>query len=236
MSTKPTALITGASRGIGRAIAIHLAEKGYHTVLTGRNKSSLEESQEMVVKAGDTDCKVIAADLMDSADIVQLIERAGETIDVLVNNAGLLHAKPFLELTDAEIEDMLNLNLIAIMRLTRLVLPQMLKRESGSIVNIASIAAKNGFAGGTGYCASKFALRGFSTALMQEVRSKNVRIISVLPGSVDTGMIARYDAAPTQESMLQPEDVAASVYAALSMPARATVSELELRPSNPQKR
>jgi len=236
MSDKPIALITGASRGIGRATAVRLAEGGYHTILTGRNAASLEESRVHVVAAGDVDCKVITADLSKPEEIARLAKEAGERVDVLVNNAGLLHAKPFLELTDEEISDMLNLNLVAIMRLTRHVLPQMLKRESGSIVNIASLAAKNGFAGGSGYCASKFGLRGFASSLMQEVRNKNVRVITVFPGSVDTGMIARYDAAPRPDSMLQPDDVAEAILTAISLPVRATISELDLRPSNPQKR
>jgi NADP-dependent 3-hydroxy acid dehydrogenase YdfG len=118
--------------------------------------------------------------------------------------------------------------------MTREVLPGMRERKRGSVVTIASLAGRNGFAGGSAYVASKHAALGFCRALMLEVRKDNIRVIAICPGSVDTSLIRDQSVlTPNLDRILKPEDVAATVLAALSLPERATVSELDVRPTNP---
>jgi len=238
MSAKPVVLITGASRGIGRAISIKFAKEGYHTVLTARNTEHLQKTAEIIRENSGVDPLVIPANLRDSHQISRLvgstIQRFG-SIDILVNNAGILHLKPFLEITSEEYDEMFDVNMKAAFQLTQHVAPGMIQRKAGTIINIASLAGKNGFKTGTGYAATKFALRGFAASLMLELREYGVRVITVFPGSVDTRAIAKYANAPRPETMLKAEDVAHVVFAAATTPARATVSEIDIRPSNPHK-
>ncbi len=238
MSTKPVILITGASRGIGRAISVKFAEEGYQAVLTARNTKHLQETAEIIRKNGETDPLVIPANLRDSHQTSRLvgstIQRFGK-IDILVNNAGILHLKPFLDITTEEYDEMFDVNIKAAFQLTQHVVPGMIQRKSGTIINVASLAGKNGFKTGTGYAATKFALRGFAASLMLELREHNIRVITVFPGSVDTRAIVKNAYAPSPETMLKAEDVAHIIYAASTIPPRAMVSEIDIRPSNPQK-
>ena len=135
----------------------------------------------------------------------------------------------------AEFQEMVDVNLRAVFALTREIVPAMVERGHGAVVNIASLAGKNGFVGGSGYAATKFALRGFAASLMLELRDKGIRVITVFPGSVDTRLIGRNPNAPARDSMLQPEDVAHAVFGAVSVDARAMMSEIDIRPSNPRR-
>ena len=181
---------------------------------------------------------VIPADLKDpqqiSAITDSVIDKWGK-IDVLVNNAGILHLKPFLEITLAEYQEMMDVNMRATFLLTQKALPHMISRNTGAVINIASLAGKNGFKTGTGYGASKFAVRGFAASLMLEVREHNIRVTTIFPGSVDTPMLDRSPNSPLRETMLQPEDVAHAAYSAIYVHPRAMMSEIDLRPSNPRK-
>lgn len=239
MVDKLVAVITGASQGIGRAIAIKFAREGYATALTARNEAGLQETAELVQQNGGYTPLVIPTDLQDSRQIERLADTVMKEwgkVDVLINNAGILHLKPFLELTPDEFREMLDVNIKAVFELTRQVVPGMIERKSGTIVNIASLAGKNGFKSGTGYSATKFALRGFAASLMLELREHDIRVITVFPGSVATRMIGRNPNAPSRDSMLHPEDVAHAVYAALSVDSRAMMSEIDIRPSNPKRK
>ena len=125
-------------------------------------------------------------------------------------------------------------NVRSLYLVTRAVLPSMRSRRQGSIVNVASLAGRNGFVGGTAYTASKHAVLGFSRSLMLEVRKDNIRVIAICPGSVDTGLLRDQPMLKSEPSrILQPEDVAASILHALTLPERALVSELDIRPTNP---
>ncbi|MCB0298527.1 MAG: SDR family NAD(P)-dependent oxidoreductase, partial [Calditrichaeota bacterium] len=150
MSQPKVVLITGASRGIGKAIAIKFAEHGYQTVITGRNVDLLKETASKIESVGKLPAKVIAAELRDTHDISRLIggtlQQFGK-IDVLINNAGVLHIKPFLEITSDELTEMIDTNFMAVFQLTQRIVPEMLKQKSGTIVNIASLAGKYGFQG-----------------------------------------------------------------------------------------
>jgi NAD(P)-dependent dehydrogenase (short-subunit alcohol dehydrogenase family) len=151
-----------------------------------------------------------------------------------VNNAGIAILKPFDQLSLEDWDATMATNLRSLYLVTREVLPSMRARRRGDIVNIASLAGRNGFAGGTAYAASKHAVLGFSRSLMLEVRKENIRVITVCPGSVDTPLIQHQGMLkPDVTRILRPEDVAESIVAALALPERAMVSELDVRPTNP---
>jgi len=232
----PTALITGATEGIGRAIAFALGRAGYQVGVCARTPSKLRTLLDELAAAGIT-AAGYPADVGLEADVATLMSHlttALGPIDVLVNNAGIAVLKPFTELTLDEWDATMATNLRSLFLVTRAVLPGMRERRRGSIVNISSLAGRNGFAGGTAYTASKHAVLGFSRSLMLEVRADNVRVIAICPGSVDTPLMRTQTAFATRlEKILQPEDVADTVLAALALPERAMVSELDVRPTNP---
>jgi 3-oxoacyl-[acyl-carrier protein] reductase len=231
----PTALVTGGSEGIGRAIALTLGAAGYRVGVCARSAEKLGQVVAELETSGVT-AAGSAADVADEAQvekaIQQLVARLGP-IDVLVNNAGTGILKPFEQLTLAEVDRMFATNVRSLFVVTRAVLPAMRERRDGTIVNIASLAGRNGFAGGTAYAASKHAVLGFSRSLMLEVRKDNVRVITICPGSVDTALIHSQDVIPGGRNILEAADVADTVLAALRLPVRAMVSELDIRPTNP---
>jgi 3-oxoacyl-[acyl-carrier protein] reductase len=233
---QPTALVTGATEGIGRAIAFALGHAGYAVGVCARTPSKvrtlLDDLAAAGIRAAGHPGDVgLEADIRDV--VAQVTGRLGP-IDVLVNNAGVAIVKPFDQLTLDEWDTTMATNLRSLYLVTREVLPGMRARKRGAVVVIASLAGRNGFVGGTAYAASKHAALGFSRALMLEARKDNIRVITVCPGSVDTALIRQQTLlTPNLERILKPEDVAATVLAALSLPERATVSELDVRPTNP---
>ncbi len=231
-----TALVTGATEGIGRATALALGRAGYRVGICSRSGEKVEATLAELRAQGVTAAGA-AADVADPDQVRHLVDQVrgalGE-IDVLVNNAGVLIARPIEELTLEDWDVTMATNLRSLYLTTRLVLPGMRARRQGTIVNVASLAGRNGFVGGSAYSASKHAVLGFSRSLMLEVRKENVRVIAVCPGSVATGMLR--DQAmlkPDHERILRPEDVAASILHVLTLPAGALVSELDIRPTNP---
>lgn len=239
MSNKPVVLITGASRGIGAALAEKFASEGYAVALTARDMEKMQALAENLAKSFKAETLCVPADLSkteDAARLANAVLNEWGKVDVLINNAGILYAKPFLEITPDELQEMLDVNIRAVFLLTQKVVRGMVERKDGTIINIASLGGKNGFKGGTGYAATKFALRGFAQSLMQELRKDNVRVVTVFPGSVDTRLISRNPDAPDPASMLQAVDVAHAVYSAVSVDARALMSEIDIRPLNPVKK
>ena len=179
-------------------------------------------------RAGDV------GDERDAPAIVRHVADALGPVDALVNNAGVLIAKPFEELALAEWDRTMATNLRSLFLVTREVLPDMRRRRHGTVVNVASLAGRNGFVGGTAYSASKHAVLGFSRSLMLEVRRDNVRVIAICPGSVGTAMLRDQPLLKADPArILRPEDVAAAIMHALELPARAMVSELDIRPTDP---
>ena len=231
-----TALVTGATEGIGLATALVLGRAGYRVGICSRSGEKVEATLAELRAQGVTAAGA-AADVADPDQVRHLVDQVrgalGE-IDVLVNNAGVLIARPIEELTLEDWDVTMATNLRILYLTPRLVLPRMRARRQGTIVNVASLAGRNGFAGGSAYSASKHAVLGFSRSLMLEVRKENVRVIAVCPGSVATGMLR--DQAmlkPDHERILRPEDVAASILHVLTLPPGALVSELDIRPTNP---
>lgn len=233
---QPVALVTGATEGIGRAIAFALGKAGYAVGVCARTPSRLRTLLDDLTSAG-IKAAGYPADVgleADAGNVVRQIVAALGPIDVLVNNAGVGILKPFDELTVDDWDTMMATNVRSLYLITREVLPGMRQRKHGAIVTICSIASRNGFAGGSGYVASKHAALGFCRALMMEVRKDNVRVIAICPGTVDTPLIRGQSVlTPNLAQVLQPDDVAATVLAALALPERALVSELDLRPTNP---
>ena len=225
--TGKVALVTGASRGIGRAIAEGLARSGASVALAARGKKDLD----VAVKAIGGKARGYTADMRSADECSRLVESVAADfgrLDVLVNNAGVGIFRPVTEMTVDEWETGLRTNLDALFYMTRPSLP-LLKKQGGWIINIGSLAGTNAFPGGAAYNASKFGLIGFSEALMQEVRHDGVRVSYIMPGSVATEGFGEAD------WKIQPEDVAELVMDLLSMPARTLPSRIEVRPSKPKK-
>lgn len=236
MIPSTTALVTGASEGIGRATAVALGRAGFCVGVCARTPAKIEQVVRELRESG-AEAAGVVADVSDPGQVAGAVEQLSRTlgeIAVLVNNAGILIARPFQELTLEDWDRTMAINLRSLYLVTRAVLPGMRRRGGGTIVNVASLAGKNGFAGGTAYAASKHATLGFSRSLMLELRKENIRVISVCPGSVDTEMLRDQPMLkPDPHRILKPEDVAATIVQALSLPDRALVSELEIRPTNP---
>ena len=232
----PTALITGATEGIGRATAFALGRAGFALGVCARTPSKLRTLLDELHRAGYT-AHGHPADVGLEADVATMVAEVGRAlgpVDVLVNNAGIAILKPFDQLSLEDWDATMATNLRSLYLVTREVLPGMRARKRGDIVNIASLAGRNGFAGGTAYAASKHAVLGFSRSLMLEVRKENIRVITVCPGSVDTPLIQHQGMLkPDITRILKPEDVAESIVASLALPQRAMVSELDVRPTNP---
>jgi len=236
MTDKEISIVTGSSKGIGKAIALKLADEGHNVMLFGRDKESLKKNQKEVMAKG-TEADYFIGDVSDEKfadESVKRIEEKYGKIDHLINNAGL---GIFKNLVDADINDFkkqVDANIFGIFNFSKAVLPGMIRRKRGSIINIASLAAKNFFVGGTMYCATKHAVLGLTRSLMLEVREHNIRVAIICPGSVNTDFNFGSNMKPNRDKVLQAEDVADTVMAILKLPARALISEIDLRPTNPK--
>jgi 3-oxoacyl-[acyl-carrier protein] reductase len=228
MNGRPIAVVTGASRGIGRAIAKRLAER-WEIVAVARSSDELESLRREIESAGGK-CRPIQLDITDAA----AVERAlgGIEADVLVNNAGVGVLRPLLELSLQDWRTMVGVNLDALFYVTRVLLPGMVERRAGFIVTIGSLAGRNVFVGGACYAATKHAVVGFSESLMLEVRDAGVRVSTIMPGSVATD----FGHPKSDRSwMLTAEDVADAVWFTLHQPANALISRVEMRPARVKK-
>jgi NADP-dependent 3-hydroxy acid dehydrogenase YdfG len=237
---KPVAIVTGGSRGIGQAIALRFAKEGFAVALVARDRKKLNQTQEMIFSSGFEKPLIVQADLRDLKQVKEIVPKVIKEwgkIDVLVNNAGLGYLKPFLEISPEEYDEMMDVNMRAVFFLTQYTVPQMMNQKSGLILNIASLAGKNGFKSGTGYAASKWALRGFAQCLLPEVREYDIRVVTIFPGSVKTNF-SQGGQSPTgtpSQNKIQVEDIAEIAYMAFHIPQRTMVSEIDMRPSNPKK-
>jgi len=225
--TRPLAVVTGASRGIGRAIALRLATT--HDILAlARTKPALDKLSAEVQRLGAT-CRVAAVDVSDAPAVAKALTDVDA--QVLVNNAGVGSMKPFLELTPVEWNSMVDVNFNALYHVTRALLPAMIARKRGHVVIIGSIAGRSAFVGGTCYAATKHAAMAFAECLMLEVRNQGVKVSIVSPGSVATDFSPRNDPG----WMLSPEEVAESVAHVIETPADVLVHRVEIRALAPKK-
>ncbi|MGE5499350.1 MAG: SDR family oxidoreductase, partial [Syntrophothermus sp.] len=181
-------VVTGAGKGIGRAIALRLAKEGHDLVIISRTESELKSVKEKILSMGQ-ECLIFTGDVADSLFAKNSINRAAEQlgkIDHLINNAGIGIFKKVTDSTLQEFQQQINTNLYGVYNFTKAVLPGMMERKEGSIINISSLAGKNSFSGGAMYSASKHALMGFTRSLMLEVREYNIRTVAICPGSVES--------------------------------------------------
>src|SRR6266540_3732867 len=219
-------LITGASRGIGRAMAEKLAGEDTVLLLHGRDTVALAQTR----KAVEPRCArviLLAHDLAKHSGVSDLIAEVGnEPIDLLVNNAGVAVVKPFTEITTIEWEQTVGVNITAPFMLTQHFAPRM--PPGSSVVNILSIAAKSGFANWSAYCMSKFALEGFSQSVREELRDRKIRVINIYPAATDTNIWSKVEGEWPREKMISPAEVAGAVAYALSRPNDVALENITL--------
>jgi 3-oxoacyl-[acyl-carrier protein] reductase len=234
-TTKPldgnVALITGASRGIGLAIARSLAKMGAKLGLCARDAKKLAGVADDLRRGGSR-VAAIPADITRTDDIASLVEKTEQAlgpIEILVNNAGIGYFAPVHETTEANWDAVLDTNLKAVFLLSKAVAPGMIRRHGGHIINIASLAGKNAFPGGAIYCASKWGLLGLTQCMAEDLRPHGIRVSAVCPGSVATDFSPHTGRDTTK--MLQPEDVAHAVETILTQAPQSFISEIVMRPT-----
>lgn len=232
-----TAVVTGASRGIGLSIARALVAEGINVAITGRSPSHLSDAQRLLEGAGMGAVETLRADARSSSDVRDAVDAAAARfggLDILVNNAGIGLFASVADMTPEQWSEVIETNLSGVFYACHAAIPHMRRRGGGFIINISSLAGKNAFANGAAYCASKSGLNAFSEALMQEVRYDDIRVSYIMPGSVAT----RFSGADVERSAdwkMTPEDVAEVVLDLLRTDSRSLPSRVEMRPSKPRK-
>jgi NAD(P)-dependent dehydrogenase (short-subunit alcohol dehydrogenase family) len=227
-----TAVVTGAGRGIGAAIARKLASLGARVALCGRTRTALETTAKAIAEAAGKS-EVVPCDVSD----LQSVERAAQTvenkigrIEILVNNAGVGgFGGPLHELPPESWDQILNTNLRGVYYVIRAFAPMMIRGRSGHIINISSLAGKNALPNGAAYAASKWGLNGLSYSVAEELRGHNIRVSVICPGSVNTDLSPHVGKDPAK--MLQPDDVAHTVAMLVTQAPQSFVSEILLRPT-----
>jgi 3-oxoacyl-[acyl-carrier protein] reductase len=230
--TGQVAVITGAGRGIGAAIARKLSDLGASTVLCGRTRSELESTAQKIASAGGK-AQVIPCDVTDLRSVertAEQIESSLGRLDILVNNAGIGgFGGPLYRLPPDEWDRIVNTNLRGVYYTTHAFAPMMIRARSGHIINISSLAGKNALPNGAAYAASKWGLNGLSYSLAEELRAYNIRVSVICPGSTNTDLSPHEGKDPAK--MLQSEDVAHVVAMLVTQSAQSFVSEISLRPT-----
>lgn len=234
--TGKIALVTGAGKGIGRAVALALATEGVHVGLLARTASQLETVAEELRALG-VKAAVATADVADEAAVnaaVAYIQGELGPIDVLINNAGIGTFGKFMEVAPADWEHIIRVNLMGVYYVTRAVLPDMLARQRGDIINISSTSGLRASAGSSAYSASKFALLGLTEALMQEVRKSNIRVSALTPSTVATELAINNNLTDgNPDKVMQPEDLAEFMIAQLKLNRRIFIKEAGMWSTNP---
>jgi 3-oxoacyl-[acyl-carrier protein] reductase len=225
------AIVTGASRGIGLAIAHRLAMLGATLGICARNASTLKSAAEELERGGT---KVLAtqADVARSSDVnslVQQVEQSLGPIEILVNNAGIGYFAPIQDAFEENWDAVLDTNLKSVFLLSKAVAPGMMRRKSGHIINIGSLAGKNAFPEGGVYCASKWGLLGLGACMAEDLRSYGIRVSTVCPGSVATDFTPH--SGKDHSKLLQPDDVAHAVAMIVTQGPLSFMSEILLRPT-----
>ena len=226
-------LVTGASRGLGAALTRELLVRGHHVVMTARNEAELSQATQALRLQFGERVNFIAADLSDPAAaqaLVAQVEQRFGALDALINNAGTGTYKPLVEWSAAEVTACLNVNLLAPMLLAQAVLPGMMARRSGYIVNVASDLARRPLANMAPYVASKFGLLGFSGSVLREAKGHGVKVSAVLPGIIDTAFNGAVQGSKEDTWALRPEGLASQIAALFDLPENVVVDELTIHP------
>lgn len=231
-----TALITGAGRGIGRAAAIALAREGVNIGLLGKTLSNLEKVTDELEEF-NVNVSGAAADVADMDSVQHAVEHIRAElgpIDILINNAGIAKFGGFLELEPSEWEQMIKVNLMGTYYVTRAVLPEMIERKTGDIINVSSTAGQKGAPLTSAYSASKFAVLGLTESLLMEVRKHNIRVTAMTPSTVATDLAVENKlVGENTERVMQAEDLAEMMVAQLKLHPRVFVKSLGLWSTNP---
>jgi 3-oxoacyl-[acyl-carrier protein] reductase len=225
------AIVTGASRGIGRAICIALAGEGATVVLVGRAEADLAETAKRVRQAGGT-AQIVPTELTHEQSIKNLVAKTSERfgrLDILVNNAGITHSAPLEQTRTEDLDHCWTVNARAPFLLCREALPLLRKAERGTIVNISSVVGVKGYPLQSAYTASKHALRGMSIAMAEEFRGSNIRVHVICPGGVDTEMVSRVRPDLDKQDLIGPAEVAELVLYLVTHQGNAVVDELHIR-------
>jgi 3-oxoacyl-[acyl-carrier protein] reductase len=230
-------LITGGTRGIGYAVAEALVRAGDRVAITGTSADGIVKAEHALSAIDGAQAVGIVCDVREAASAQLAVETAVAKfggVDVLVNSAGVGVGLPVAEMSSDEWDRIIGTNLTGVFNCCKAVIPHLRTRGGGWIVNLSSLASTNPFPGGAAYCASKAGLNAFSESLMQELRYDNIRVTTILPGSVATGFSGRQPDSGADWKLL-PEDVAQAIVDTLNHPARSLPSRIELRPSRPKK-
>lgn len=230
------ALITGAGKGIGKAVALALAAEGVNVALLARTKTDLEQVAKEIEPYG-VKTVIVTADIADIESVnkaVNTVLAELKTIDILINNAGIGKFGKFLDLTPEDFENIIKVNLFGIYYATRAVLPGMIEQQGGDIINISSTAGLKGAAMTSAYSASKFAVMGLTESLMQEVRKHNIRVTALTPSTVATDMAINLNLTDgNPEKVMQAEDIAEVIVAQLKLNRRVFIKESGIWSTNP---
>jgi len=230
------ALITGAGKGIGKAIAIALAKEGVNVILVSRTQADVDE---LAAETSNLGVKSLAlsADVSDINSINNAVEKAlteFKSIDILINSAGIASFGKFLELQPEAWERIIQVNLMGTYYTTRAIIPNMIERQTGDIINISSTAGLNGNALTSAYSASKFAVLGLTDSLMQEMRKHNIRVTALTPSTVATDMAKDLNLTDgNPEKVMQSEDVAELIIAQLKLSRRVFIKNSSIWSTNP---
>jgi NADP-dependent 3-hydroxy acid dehydrogenase YdfG len=226
-----TALVTGASRGIGLAIARRLGQMGARVSICARTAANLERAASDLRAAG-VQVLALRTDVTRGDEVAGLVIETQRTlgpVDILVNNAGIGVFGPFQEQAESDWNAILDTNLKSVFLASRAVAPEMIRRKTGHIINISSLAGKSTFANGAIYCASKWGLLGLTGCMAEELRAHGVRVSVICPGSVATEFSPHVGKDPSR--LLQPEDVAHAVAALVTQAPGSFISEVHMRPT-----
>ena len=234
--TGKTALITGAGRGIGRATAIAFAKEGINVGLVGKTAANLEEVAKELSEYG-VNVTMATADVSDNESVIAAVEHVKAelgSIDILINNAGIGKFGKFLELSPEEFKNIIDVNLMGVYYVTRSVLPEMIERQAGDIINISSTAGQKGAPVTSAYSASKFGVLGLTESLMLEVRKHNIRVSALTPSTVATDLaFAENLTDGNPDKVMQPEDLAEVMVMQLKLHPRILVKSAGLWSTNP---
>jgi len=229
---RQVAVVTGAGRGIGAAIARQLSSLGATAVLCGRTPAALDSTAKAIAQSGGK-AEALACDVTDLHSVeaaARHVETSFGRVDIVVNNAGIGgFAGPLYQLSPENWDQILNTNLRGVYYMTRAFTPLMIRAGSGHVINISSLAGKNALPNGAAYSASKWGLNGLSYSMAEELRSHNIRVAVICPGSTNTDLSPHAGKDPAK--MLQPEDVAHAVAMLVTQAPQSFVSEILLRPT-----
>ncbi len=231
------AIITGGSRGLGKATALALAKEGVDIAITGRNESALKVAVKEIEKIG-VKATYAAFDVGNYTEVqegIKLLIEKLNGVDILVNNAGIAAFGSFTEMDVQTWEQIIQTNVMGMYYVTKEVLPYLIEKNKGDIINVASTAGLNGNANVSAYSASKFAVIGMSESLMKEVRKNNIRVCTLTPSTIASDMSVELGIAnkDSEDSVLQPEDFAELIVSGLKLPRRAMLKSAALWSTNP---